>query len=207
MRLGRDHIGRYTLLLLLFFVHQIVAVFWVGSAGLLVTKSILRNHLLRSSMATPVDSMAANGETSSVPGDFGSFRDPLQLYFAMRSCKDQYISTHLNKALDSLSDALRLYGPTRLFSSYNGGKDADVIMHLLRAVYAKYSLDTGVSNLPELVYFVNEDEFDEVTQHIERSKALYNLQITTYDCGIVHVRVEYTDSRCIKESNRFYSSY
>lgn len=31
-----------------------------------------------------------------------------------------------------LEDALRLYGPRRLVGSYNGGKDAVVIMHLQR---------------------------------------------------------------------------
>lgn len=114
--------------------------------------------------------------------------DSLELYYALRSCKDQYIFNHLNKALDSLSDALRLYGPDRIFSSYNGGKDADIIMHLLRAVFAKYSEDFGVHVFPEMVYFVNSDEFDEVTEHIENSKQRFNLKITTYDTGIVHVR-------------------
>lgn len=31
-----------------------------------------------------------------------------------------------------LADSLRLYGPDQLIGSYNGGKDAVVIMHLHR---------------------------------------------------------------------------
>lgn len=118
-----------------------------------------------------------------------NYADSLQFYHALRSCEDRYISHHLNKALDILSDALRLYGPDRMFSSYNGGKDADVIMHLLRAVFAKYSEDFGVHAVPEMVYFVHSDEFDEVTEHIEASKRLFDLKVTTYDTSVVQVRV------------------
>lgn len=117
--------------------------------------------------------------------------DSLAFYNALRSCKDGYIADHVNSALDTLSDALRLYGPDLLLSSYNGGKDADVIMHLLRAVTAKYSNDHGgVECRPRLVYFAIEDEFDEVIQHIEYTKQLYNLNITQYNCGIVQVSQE-----------------
>lgn len=139
-------------------------------------------------MSTATTSKADTRDGSPLPREFSNYTDSLQFYHALRSCKDQYISSHLNKALDSLSDALRLYGPNHVFSSYNGGKDADVIMHLLRAVFAKYSDDRGVNVSPEMVYFYNPDEFEEVTEHIERSKTLYNLNITTYDNGIVEVR-------------------
>lgn len=139
------------------------------------------------STATTSKADTRDGSPSPLPRDFSNYTDSLQFYHALRSCKDQYISSHVNKALDSLSDALRLYGPNHVFSSYNGGKDADVIMHLLRAVFAKYSDDRGVDVSPEMVYFYNPDEFEEVTEHIERSKTLYNLNITTYDNGIVEV--------------------
>lgn len=153
--------------------------------------SNLRSSLSRTLMSTMSTATTRKGESDSpVSREFSNYTDSLQFYHALRSCNDQYISTHLNKALDSLSDALRLYGPNRIFSSYNGGKDADVIMHLLRAVFAKYSDDKRVDAVPEMVYFVNSDEFDEVTEHIARSQQLYNLKITTYDNGIVHVSVE-----------------
>ena len=68
-----------------------------------------------------------------------SQQDSLNLYHRLRACDDGYIAAKVNSALDILFDALRLYGPDQLFSSYNGGKDAVVIMHLLRAITAKYS--------------------------------------------------------------------
>lgn len=70
-------------------------------------------------------------------------KDALELFKNIRECKDGYISARLNAAVDVLIDALRLYGSDQLFSSYNGGKDAVVIMHLLRAAAAKYSEDCG----------------------------------------------------------------
>jgi hypothetical protein len=88
--------------------------------------------------------------------------DSLAFYHALRDCKDGYIAKHVNTALDVLSDAVRLYGSRYLMSSYNGGKDADVIMHLLRAVTAKFEQEKGVPCRPQLVYFAIDDEFDEV---------------------------------------------
>lgn len=129
--------------------------------------------------------------------------DPLALYNALRNCKDGYIANHLNNALDALSDAIRLYGPTMLLSSYNGGKDADVIMHLLRAVTAKYAADNNVQCKPKLVYFAIEDEFDEVLQHIAHTKDLYDLDIEEYKCGIVEGLKRHVDSMQVKSSPAF----
>lgn len=113
--------------------------------------------------------------------------DSLAFYHAMRDCEDVYIAAHINHALDVLSDAVRLYGVDNLLSSYNGGKDADVVMHLLRAVAAKFEFDNGVKYNPKLVYFAIEDEFPEVIRHLQFTKTLYDLDITQYDCGIIQV--------------------
>jgi len=113
--------------------------------------------------------------------------DSLAFYHAMRNCKDTYIAKHINAALDVLTDAVRLYGVDNLLSSYNGGKDADVVMHLLRAVAAKYESDSGATYNPKLVYFAIEDEFPEVIKHLEFTKDLYDLDIKLYDCGINQV--------------------
>lgn len=102
----------------------------------------------------------------------------------MRECQDSYISSYLNKALDILSDALRLYGPEYLFSSYNGGKDAVVIMHLLRAVTAKYSEEKGKIYRPKLIYFTSPEEFPQVNTFINDSEKKYCLDLKRYDNGI-----------------------
>ncbi len=115
--------------------------------------------------------------------------DPLAFYNNLRDCKDAYLSSHINQALDTLVDAIRLYGPDNVFSSYNGGKDADVIMHLLRAVCGKFAADHRCECFPRLVYFAIEDEFDEVLKHIDSNELRYGLKLTRYNCGIVQVSI------------------
>jgi hypothetical protein len=112
--------------------------------------------------------------------------EALELYNSLRNCKDGYLSPHINFALDTLIDALRLYGPQQILSSYNGGKDADVIMHLLRAVTAKFSADSPEKTIyrPNLVYFEVEDEFEEVEEHIQRMEERFCLNIKRHKEGI-----------------------
>lgn len=136
-----------------------------------------------------------NPTLASTHGNDQYYTNSLEFYHVLRNCKDGYIAQHINHALDVLTDAYRLYGPDHLISSYNGGKDADVIMHLLRAVSAKYSHDNIINNIDSsnsssnhssrLVYFAIEDEFDEVIQHISFTRQLYHLDIVQYDCGII----------------------
>eukprot|EP00596_Hydrurales_sp_CCMP1899_P000616 CAMPEP_0119050402 /NCGR_PEP_ID=MMETSP1177-20130426/69741_1 /TAXON_ID=2985 /ORGANISM="Ochromonas sp, Strain CCMP1899" /LENGTH=524 /DNA_ID=CAMNT_0007028761 /DNA_START=373 /DNA_END=1947 /DNA_ORIENTATION=+ len=94
------------------------------------------------------------------------------------------MSKPLNKALDILSDALRLYGKEQLFASYNGGKDAVVVLHLLRAVAAKHTDETKVKCDPEFIYFTVKDEFPEVLEHIDMSEQTYQLNLRKYESGI-----------------------
>lgn len=109
----------------------------------------------------------------------------LTFYNELRSCEDTYVRESINSALDTLSDALRLYGPDQLLSSYNGGKDADIVMHLLRAAIAKHSFDNNTIYVPKLVYFSVDDEFPEVLEHISYSEHLFDLQLKRYSCGII----------------------
>jgi FAD synthetase len=113
--------------------------------------------------------------------------DSLALYEKLRGCNDAYMSKQLNSALDILSDALRLYGAEQLFASYNGGKDAVVVLHLLRAVAAKHTAESGVSCSPEFIYFAVKDEFPEVLEHIEETEKLYSLNLRKYETGISQV--------------------
>ena len=113
------------------------------------------------------------------------YKKALAFYNQLRSCDDVYIREAVDVALDCLGDALRLYGPSLLLSSYNGGKDADIVMHLLRAAIAKYSMDHNKIHVPKLVYFSVEDEFPEVLEHISYTEQLFDLQLKRYNCGIL----------------------
>ena len=54
------------------------------------------------------------------------------------STSDDFIRPLILSALMSLDQCYRLYGPNLTLSSYNGGKDACVIMSLHRAAHANY---------------------------------------------------------------------
>ena len=120
--------------------------------------------------------------------------ESLELYHKFRAVKDGFISKQLNSALDILSNALRLYGPSHLFSSFNGGKDAVVIMHLLRAATAKYSFDCGVIYRPQFVYFTVKGEFPEVLEHIKESEEMFTLKLHRYHSGISQGLIDHINS-------------
>ena len=111
--------------------------------------------------------------------------ESLKLYHAFKNCEDKYIVDKLRSAMKIMSDALRLYGPEQLFSSYNGGKDADVTMYLLRAVIAKYSDERNTIYRPKVIYFAVNDEFPEVLQHIRESQRNFALDLVTCSGNIV----------------------
>ena len=96
----------------------------------------------------------------------------IEFYNTIIACKDVHLSSQINISLGILADALRLYGPSNVVASYNGkdschtdhnfhtyimdaikiliiqiqlgGKDADVVMHLMRAAMANYKLQNEV---------------------------------------------------------------
>jgi len=112
-----------------------------------------------SAQDSPVMSSSSSSSSAPLPSLEELQESSLALYHKLRACKDGYMSAPLTSALNILSDALRLYGPDQLFASYNGGKDAEVLLHLMRAVYAKYSADKGAIYRPKLIYFAVTDEF------------------------------------------------
>ena len=101
----------------------------------------------------------------------------------------------VHSALDVLDDALRLYGPQHIYSSFNGGKDAVVIMHLLRASIAKYSKDRKEAHRPQLVYFAVSDEFPEVLEFIEQSEREFGIEVLRSNSSIGKGLAEIIESR------------
>ena len=118
----------------------------------------------------------------------------LDLYERIKSCKDPFISSELTSAIHDLEMAYRLYGPFNMVGSYNGGKDAVVIFHLMRAVHAHYchdlqqkaeGLETSVMiPRPRVIYFNNEDEFPEVLDLLQETVQLYDLDMLAFKEGV-----------------------
>jgi FAD synthetase len=113
------------------------------------------------------------------------YKDSLELYERLTSCKDSYVSPAIQSALNTLDHAYRLYGPSSVICSFNGGKDAVVILHLVRAIHAKYYNSTGETPIrPRSVYFNNDNEFSEVTSFLEESVNAYDLDMVAFESGV-----------------------
>jgi FAD synthetase len=117
--------------------------------------------------------------------DEDTFRSSLALYRKMEACKDDELSPVLARAIEICRSGLRLFGPQRLITSYNGGKDAVVIMQLHRAVMAQYSLEVGRIHRPRAIYFNITHEFPEVREFVFRTSAQHGLDLAVYNSSFV----------------------
>ena len=105
----------------------------------------------------------------------------LGLYHALKRGAevDSQLGRALKRGLGVLTDALRLYG-AEIVCSFNGGKDAVVILHLMRAAVAGYNEQTGKSVQLRVIFFEMEDEFPEVDAFVRETIERYNLIRTSY---------------------------
>ncbi len=88
----------------------------------------------------------------------------MELSDKILACKEKNLRKALNSSISVLSDALRLFGPEKITASFNGGKDAVVVLHLFRAAMAQHSLETGMTYHPNAVYFNLSGEFPAVSE-------------------------------------------
>lgn len=78
------------------------------------------------------------------------------------SASKPFTSAHLEKSIEIIVDAIRIFGPSSLAISFNGGKDACVILYLLiTALKRKSSLGNLGKDL-KIIYFEHQFEFEEV---------------------------------------------
>ena len=119
----------------------------------------------------------------------------LALYNSFRTCEDKYIGSKLKNALDVIIDALRVFGANKVCCSYNGGKDAVVILYLLLAAHAHFtqsltqeSVGVTASTQPDIVYFQpTTGEFPEILEHISTIEKEFEFSLTRYDGSIMSV--------------------
>ena len=94
--------------------------------------------------------------------------------------EDTPLGRALKRALGVMNDALRLYGPERVVTSFNGGKDAVVILQLMRAALAAHSEATGMSTRLRVIFFEVDDEFPEVDAFVRDTVQQYDLEMVSY---------------------------
>ena len=134
-----------------------------------------------------------NGETptfESAKWSQEAYLSSLELYKKLMECEDSYIYPFIQDALHSLHHAYRLYGPENIIGSFNGGKDAAVILELMRAAHANYyqSLGNTMEPIrPRVIYFNNELEFPQVYDFVKCTVERYDLDMIAFEEGISFV--------------------
>lgn len=112
------------------------------------------------------------------------YDEALSFYHRLMNCEDSSLSAKIKDAIQCLEGAYRMYGPDAMFGSYNGGKDAVVVMHLMRAVQASYHQQTigkDTPSRPKVIYFENQDEFPEVLSLLRRTTESFDLDMIAFD--------------------------
>lgn len=142
----------------------------------------------------------------SRPWSPASYASALSLYDRLTSPSvPAPLRSQVVSSLAVLSDALRLYGPDSVWSSYNGGKDASVLLHLQIAAHANHfrtlqqqrqqlqasskTSDSAASSLqtcsplaPRCLYFSTSSppDFPSVLSLLHRTSSCYDLSMTVF---------------------------
>ena len=101
------------------------------------------------------------------------------------------------RALEDIASIYRLYGPQCTIGSYNGGKDAVIVLHLMRAAHANYCRTTirggggtgkeGNIPRPRVIYFQHADEFPEVLSLLHDTITRIDLDMLVFEEGVGYI--------------------
>lgn len=92
-------------------------------------------------------------------------------------------------SINAVLDGIKLFGANNVVTSFNGGKDAVVVMHIVRAAFALYNKEFKCDEKPKFIFFPIEDEFSEILDFIDYCEATFKLHILRYSCGIKKVYI------------------
>ena len=140
-----------------------------------------------------------------------AYDDALDLHSRLESCTDSYVAPLIRDSLRTLGHAYRLYGPCSVVGSFNGGKDAVALVHLMRAAAAHFLATTGDRDRdrdqdgrprrrprPQVIYFEHADEFPEVLELLRDTVNNCDLDMVSFEVGIGYAE----GLRLLVETNR-----
>ena len=157
-------------------------------------------------LASTGENIQTTPTATSASWSKSAYQSALDLHERLRACTDPSISPMITSALHDLDMAYRLYGPHCMVGSYNGGKDACVIFHLMRAAHANYCREMQTMNndnssdessdvdhdtensfmipRPRVIYFQHADEFPEVLSLLDDTVAIYDAEMLAFKEGV-----------------------
>jgi len=92
---------------------------------------------------------------------------------------DKELLKEINNSITILNDCIKNYGIDCISLSFNGGKDACIILQLYR--YILYKSNISFKDI-RILYFSTPNEFKEIEEFMIKIKTLYELNYTKYDC-------------------------
>ncbi|CAE7853449.1 FLAD1, partial [Symbiodinium microadriaticum] len=111
---------------------------------------------------------------------------------------DNPLCNNLRKSIEVIENAVRIFDTNQLAISFNGGKDATVVLHLVRYVFFKLNILDTLGTTAPIIYFDDPKTFPEMTEFLIEIKSQYNLQYTTYDCSFKDGVMDMTGKRGVK---------
>ena len=141
---------------------------------------------------------SSSPQTQSAPWSSQAYKSALTQYDTFINGEDSYIQPFVQDALHTLDHAYRLYGPESVIGSFNGGKDAVVILELMRAAHANYyrnlnananangdlDLEDSKPTRPRVIYFNNALEFPQVYDFVRHAVEEYDLDMLAFQEGV-----------------------
>ena len=97
--------------------------------------------------------------------------------------EENLLARALARGLGVMKDAFRLYGPERLVTAFNGGKDAVVILHLSLVALAAHNKATNGAARLRVIFFETDDEFPEIDAFVKATAAQFNLEVVSSPLG------------------------